>query len=180
MARIEAEERKLQELITKLEAAIYQLTLLHSRFEQGKDKMLQKSGEIKEVAQTLGSELEDFAALRGEIGRILVQRMEQGTNIMARVADESIREEINSKVGEATERLVHAANLAVKKLSFFYDLDLRRIMYMALGLVVFPIVTALLIAKLLMPAPTVLRIDKRLCEKLCDTYVQTPQSRKLR
>jgi len=178
MARSGAEEQKLQELITKLEAAIYQLTLLHTRFEQGKDKMLQKSGEIKEIAQTLGVELEDFAALRGEIGRILAQRIEQGANIMARVADESIRSEIDIKVGEAAERLTYAANLAVKKLAFFYNLDLRRIIYMMLGLIVLPIVVALLIAKLLMPAPTVLRIDKRLCEKLGYTYTQTEPGRK--
>jgi len=110
--------------------------------------------------------------MRGEIGRVLSQRIEQGTSIMARVVNDSIRDTLKTNVEEATYRLTEASNLAVKKLYFFYDLDKRRILYMALGLVALPIVSAMFIAKLLMPAPTVMRIDKRLCEKLCDTHMQ--------
>jgi len=43
MSRTETEEQKLQELLTKMEATIYRLTLLHNNFEKGKDKMLKES-----------------------------------------------------------------------------------------------------------------------------------------
>jgi hypothetical protein len=162
------EEKNLQELLTKMDAAIYRLNLLHNRFEKDKDTLLKEGSDTKEAIKSLQSEIADFADMRGEIGKVLSNRIEQGANIMARVVNDSIKETLRTNMEEATYRLNEAVNRAERKIQYFYDIDKKRLFYMALGLIVLPVVTGVIVAKLFMSDP-VMKFD----ETTCAAYRQT-------
>jgi len=162
------DQKNLQELLTNMDATTYRLNLLCNRFEKDKDVILKEGVDIKNAVKTLQIEIAAFSKMRGEIGKILSDKVDQASVTIARAAGEDIREALKTNMEDTVYQLSEAVRRAKDKFQFFYDLDRKRIWQMAILFLVLPVLASFLVVKLAMPKPISLNIDG----KTCAAYMQ--------
>jgi hypothetical protein len=162
--KIKAEDQKsLEELLTNMDATIYRLNLLCNRFEKDKDTILKENLELKQVIKSLKDEAIAFKEIRSEVNGVLADKIDEASKTIVTGANDKIQEMLVKDVKEVIYRLNDVLNQTEKKLLYFDGLDVRRIIYMALGILVVPIVAGICIAKIFMADP-MLVFNKATCE----------------
>lgn len=157
------EQKNLQELLANMDTTIYRLNLLCNRFEKDKDTILKEGLDVKDAVKSLQREILAFANMRGEVDKVLANRIKHSSETMAQMVGEEIKRVLETNVENTIYRLEKAINYADNKLRFFHRLDKRRIIYMGLGLVVLPVVTGVFVAKIFMSEP-IMRFNGATCE----------------
>ena len=150
MTKTKPEEK--QALTSGMEEAIYRLSLLCASFEKNKDAILKESANIRNAVETLQAEIAALSKTKSVAGNLSPDAIENIQSTLKISLDDPIR------------RLTEVAELTEKKLLFFYNLDKKRIWQMAIGLVVLPIIVAVIVAKLLIPHPISFNVDGVSCE----------------
>jgi hypothetical protein len=156
-------EKNLPELLTNMDATIYRLSLLCNRFEKDKDMVLKEGLGIKDAVNSLQKEIAAFATMRSALDGILANRLEKASDAIFHKARDSVQEVLRENLKEAAHKLNNALYHTEQKLQYFYGLDKKRIVWMAIGFVILPVVTGIFIAKLLMPHPIIIDFSKRSC-----------------
>lgn len=156
-------EKDLQELSANMDAMLYRLNLLCNRFEKDKDQVLKESLGMKEVIKALQSEIEKFTEMRDKVGEIFTNRLEKASGAIVFKARDEIQELFRENLKETISRLDDVLYKMKQKMEYFYDLDKKRIIWMAIGFVILPVATGVLAAKLFMSEP-MMRFNKATCE----------------
>ena len=160
----EKEKQKgLDELSKDMDATIYRFNLLCNRFEQDKDVMLKDGLEIREAVLELRNELENFAKMKGELNEQLASRLKAAVNSVISKTSASVQEALYDVLGRATDKLHDVLNRTERKLDYLSSLDKKRLIWMAIGLMVLPVVAGVLAAKLYMSDP-IMKFNKATCE----------------
>ena len=155
-------DKKLSDLINSLDLTNYKLMLLCSQFEKDKDMVLKEGVDIKSVIKILQAEIVAFAKMRGEIGEVLENNIEQAAEKVVKEADRSIKQALSNNVENTIRKLDTEVDKANTKFQYFYDLDKKRLIWMVVGLIILPVVTGCFVAKMVMPDPF-LKFDKTTC-----------------
>jgi hypothetical protein len=164
------EEKKLNDLVNSLDLTNYKLMLLCSQFEKDKDMVLKEGVDIKSVIKILQTEIAAFAKMRGEIGKILEENIEQAAEKVVEEADRSIKQALNDNVEHTIRRLDTEVDKANTKFQYFYDLDKKRVIWMILGLIILPVVTGCFVAKIFMSDP-IMKFNKVTCGVYMDRCI---------
>jgi hypothetical protein len=156
-------EEELNELSKNMDATIYSFNLLCNRFEQDKDIMLKDGLKIREVVLELRNELASFAKMKGELNELLASSLKVAANTVVHKTNERVQEALNETLGRASNKLNEALHRTESKLDYLQSLDKKRLIWMAIGLVVLLIIAGVLAAKLYMVDP-IMRFNKATCE----------------
>ena len=156
------EDKKLSDLINNLDLTNYKLMLLCNQFERDKDMVLKEGVDIKSVIKILQIEIAAFAKMRGDIGKILENNIEQATRKIVNEADSSIKQALSDHVENTIQKLDTRIDKANTKFEYFYNLDKKRLIWMVVGLIILPVITGCLAAKMFTSSPF-LRFDKATC-----------------
>ena len=119
--------------------------------------------EIREAVLELRNELENFAKMQREMNELLVSRLKAAVDAVIHKTDESVQSALYETLGRITDKLNQAVNRAENKLDYLSSLDKQRLIWMAIGLVVLPVIVGVLAAKLYMEKPLMV-FNKTTCE----------------
>ena len=156
-------DKDMRELVENMDAMLYRLNLLCNRFEKDKDQVLKESLGMKEVIKALQGEIDNFIEMRERVGEIFNSRLEKASDAIVFKAKEEVRDVYRENLVETTNRLDGGLYRMQQKMEYFYNLDKKRIIWMAIGFVILPIVAGVFTAKLFMSKP-ILSFDKEICK----------------
>jgi uncharacterized protein YicC (UPF0701 family) len=155
--------KDMQELVENMDAMLYRLNLLCNRFEKDKDQVLKESLGMKEIIKALQEEIDNFTQMREKVGEIFNSRLEKASDAIVLKAKEGVQEIYRENLKETVTRLDGVLYRMQQKMEYFYDLDKKRIIWMAIGFVILPIIAGVFTAKLFMSKP-ILSFDKEICK----------------
>lgn len=164
----EKQEKWLEALSKDIDATIYRFNLLCNRFEcnrfeQDKDLMLKDGLKIREAVLELRNELENFAKMKGELNEQLANRLRVAVDSVMSKTDASVQEALYDVLGRATDKLHDVLNRTECKLDYLSSLDKKRLIWMAVGLAILPVIAGVLVVKLYMSDP-IMKFNKATCE----------------
>ena len=146
-----------QEALADIDATNYRLNLLCNRFEKDKDLMLKGGEEIVKAVQSLQQELKAFTEMRGEIGEVLSDRIDQLSKDIYHATSSGVEKALRHNVKIAADRLDRSVDRTTSKIRFFYNQDKKILIWKILGFTILPVVasviTSIVVIRLLLKIP---------------------------
>lgn len=161
------DKKTLHEMLLAMESSHYRLNLLCNRFEQDKDIMLKEGLDLKETITALRDETAALTKIRDDIGKMLAAEVQDAAKIIISSANSNIREALSNNISNATSRLEKSVIAAERKIHDICYRDNKRNILTILAVLILPVITAVIVTKLLMPTQ-IIKYDK----KSCATYAQ--------
>lgn len=160
---IKTEDKKtLHEMLSAMESSHYRLNLLCNRFEQDKDIMLKEGLDLKETITALRDEASALAKMRDDISKILAAEVQDASKTIANSVSNGIKEALSNNISNATSRLEKSVIAAERKIHDICYRDNKRNILTILAVLILPVITVVIVTKLLMPTQ-IIKYDKKSC-----------------